>query len=35
MLVNVLRKKLNQGSTDQGLTSLVKEKYYIGNITLL
>lgn len=34
-LINILRKKLNQRSADQGFTSLVKEKYYVGNITLL
>lgn len=34
-LINVLRKKLNQRSADQGFTSLVEEKYYVGNVTLL
>lgn len=34
-LINVLRKKLNQRSVDQGFTSLVKEKYYVGKVALL
>lgn len=34
-LINVLKKNLNQRSIDQRFTSLVKEKYYIGNIMLL
>lgn len=35
MFINVLNKNLNQRSIEQRFTSLVEEKYYIGNTMLL